>query len=164
MGVTAAWLKWVGSPAGSPPHTESFIRAETLIVQGSLQTFFQRLAYHHPKQLWCWEALGAGGEGDDRGWDGWMASPTRWTWIWVNSGSWWWTGRPGVLRFTGSQRVRLTKSRTRLSDWTELNWTLNSKCSINPVILCHSILFFFFKDWMLCYFIFFNFILFLNFT
>ena len=64
---------------------------------------------------WCWEVLGAGGEGDNRGWDGWMASPTRWTWVWVNSGSWWWTGRPGVLRFAGSQRVG--------HDWaTELNW------------------------------------------
>ena len=62
--------------------------------------------------------IGAGGEGDDRGWDGWMASPTRWTWVWVNSGSWWWTGRPGVLRFIGSQRVR--------HDWvTELNWWLS---------------------------------------
>ena len=49
------------------------------------------------KRLWCWEWLGAGGEGDDRGWDSWMASLTWWTWIWVNSGSWWWTGRPGVL-------------------------------------------------------------------
>ena len=46
--------------------------------------------------------IGAGGEGDDRGWDGWMASPTRWTWVWVNSGSWWWTGRPGMLQFMGS--------------------------------------------------------------
>ena len=55
---------------------------------------------------WCWEGLGAGGEGDDRGWDGWMASLTRWTWVWVNSGRWWWTGRPGVLWFTGWQRVR----------------------------------------------------------
>ena len=54
---------------------------------------------------WCWEGLGAGGEGDDRGWDGWMASPTQWTWVWVNSGSWWWTGRPGVVQFMGSQRV-----------------------------------------------------------
>ena len=64
----------------------------------------------------CWEGLGAGGEGDDRGWDGWMASLTWWTWAWVNSGSWWWRGRPGVLRFMGSQRVR--------HDWaTELNWT-----------------------------------------
>ena len=54
---------------------------------------------------WCWDGLGAGGEGDDRGWDSWMASLTRWTWVWVNSGSWWWTGRPGMLRFMGSQRV-----------------------------------------------------------
>ena len=58
----------------------------------------------------------AGGEGDDRGWDGWMASLTRWTWVWANSGSLWWTGRPGVLRFMGLQRVR--------HNWaTELNWT-----------------------------------------
>ena len=49
--------------------------------------------------------IGAGGEGDDRGWDGWMASPTWWTWVWVNSGSWWWTGSPGVLQSMGSQRV-----------------------------------------------------------
>ena len=62
-----------------------------------------------------WEGLGAGGKGCDRGWDGWMASPTRWTWVWVNSGNWWWTGRPGVLQFIGSQRVG--------HDWvTELNW------------------------------------------
>ena len=66
------------------------------------------------KRPWCWEGLRAGGEGDDGGWNGWMASPTRWAWVWVNSGSWWWTGRPGVLRFMGSQ------SRTGLSDWTEL--------------------------------------------
>ena len=59
----------------------------------------------HWKRPWCWEGLGAGGEGDDRGWDGWMASLTRWTWVWVNFGSWWWTGRPGMLRFMGSQRV-----------------------------------------------------------
>ena len=60
----------------------------------------------HLKRPWCWERLRAGGEGDDRGWDGWMASPTRWTWVWVNSGSWWWTGSPGVLWFMGLQRVR----------------------------------------------------------
>ena len=48
---------------------------------------------------WFWEGLGTGGEGDDGGWDGWMASPTQWTWVRVNSGSWWWTGRPGVLWF-----------------------------------------------------------------
>ena len=60
----------------------------------------------HWKRPWCWERLRARGEGDDRGWDGWMASPTQWTWVWVSSGSWWWTGRPGVLQFMGSQRVR----------------------------------------------------------
>ena len=59
----------------------------------------------HWKRLWRWEGLGAGGEGDDRGWDGCMASPTWWTWVCVNSGSWWWTGRSGVLRFMGSERV-----------------------------------------------------------
>ena len=59
----------------------------------------------HWKRRWCWEGLRAGGEGDDREWDGWMAAPTQWTWVWVNSGSWWWTGRPGVLRFMGPQRV-----------------------------------------------------------
>ena len=69
------------------------------------------------EKLWCWEGLGAGGEEDDRGWDDWMASMTRWTWVWVNSGSWWWTGRPGVLQFMGSQRVG--------HDWaTELKWSL----------------------------------------
>ena len=69
----------------------------------------------HWKRPWCWEGLGAGGEGDDRGWDGWMASPTQWTWAWVNSGSWWWRGRPGVLWFMGSQRVGHAWA-------TELNW------------------------------------------
>ena len=69
----------------------------------------------HWKTPWCWEGLGAR-EGDDRGWDVWMTSPTQWTWVWVNSGSWWWTGRTGVLRFAGLQRVRY--------DWaTEMNWT-----------------------------------------
>ena len=59
----------------------------------------------HWKRPWCWKGFGTGGEGDDRGWDGWMASLTRWTWVWVNSGSWWWTGGPGMLQFMGSQRV-----------------------------------------------------------
>ena len=59
----------------------------------------------HLKRPWCWKRLRVGGEGDDRGWDGWMALLTQWTWIWVNSGSCWWTGRPGVLPSTGSQKV-----------------------------------------------------------
>ena len=59
------------------------------------------------KRPWSWERLRAGGEGDDRGWNGWMASPTQWTWVWVGSGSWWWTGSPGVLQFMRLQRVGL---------------------------------------------------------
>ena len=78
----------------------------------------------HWKRPWCWERLKAGGEEDDRGWDGWMASPTQWTWIWVNSWSWWWTGKPGVLQSMGSQ------SQTWLSNWTELNWSEKSNSSI----------------------------------
>ena len=82
----------------------------------------------HLKRPWCWEGLGAGGEGDDRGWDGWMASPTWWTWVWVNSGSWWWTGRPGVLWSMVSQRVE--------QDWgTELNWRKRGK--IHQIIFLH---------------------------
>ena len=74
----------------------------------------------HWKTPRCWERLRAGGEGDDRGWDGWMASPTQWTWVWVNFGSWWWTGRPGVLWFMGSQRIG--------HNWaTELNWGYTSQ-------------------------------------
>ena len=79
----------------------------------TLATWCEELT--HWKIPWCWDGLGAG-EGDGRGWDGWVALPTRWTWVWVNSGSWWWTGRPGMLWFMGSQRVR--------HDWaTELNLT-----------------------------------------
>ena len=70
----------------------------------TLATWCKKLT--HLKRPWCWERLKVGGEGDDRGWDGWMASPTQWTWAWVSSRSWWWTGKPGVLRSTGSQRVR----------------------------------------------------------
>ena len=77
------------------------------------------LLLSHLKRPCCWERLRAGGEGDDRGWDDWMASPTQWTWVWVDTGSWWWTGRPGVLQSMGSQRVG--------HDWaTELNWMLSS--------------------------------------
>ena len=75
--------------------------------------------YYEMKRPWCWERLRAGGEGDGRGWDGWMASTTQCTWVWVDSGSWWWTGRTGVLQFMGSQRVR----HAWLSNWTELNWS-----------------------------------------
>ena len=76
----------------------------------------------HWKRPWFLERLKVGGEGDDRRCDCWMASPTQWTWDWVRSRSWWWSGRPGVLQSMG-----VTKSQTRLSDWTELNWTKSTK-------------------------------------
>ena len=74
-----------------------------------------------PERPWCWERLKAEREGDDRGWDGWMASATQQTCVWANSGSWWWTGRPGVLQSMGLQ------SRTLLSSWTELMGSKISK-------------------------------------
>ena len=97
-------------------ETSPGISLDGMMLKLKLQYFghlLQKLT--HWKRLCCWEGLGEGGEGDDRGWDGWMASLTRWTWVWVNSGSCWWTGRPGMLWFMGSQRIR--------HDWvTELNW------------------------------------------
>ena len=90
------------------------------------------LAITHWKRPWWWERLRAG-EGDDRGWDGWMASPTQWTCVWVNSGSWWWIGRPGVLQFMGSQRVRHNWA-TELN-WTEYKgWVLWLHCNYNDLI------------------------------
>ena len=96
----------------------------------------------HWKRPWCGEGVGAGGEGDDRGWDGWVASLTQWTWVWVNSGSWWWTGRPRVLLSMGLQRVG--------HDWvTELNWlnfdillnfSLVSKAKLNTPHLLQKVL------------------------
>ena len=84
----------------------------------------------HLKRPWCWERLKVGGEGDGRGWDGWMASPTWWAWVWVSSGSWWWTGKPGMLQSMGSQRVG--------HDWVnELSWSPNDKtpfCSVQVLV------------------------------
>ena len=89
---------------------------EGLVLNLKLQYFghLMQRTDSFEKTLMLWKIEG-GGEGDDRGWGGWMASPTQWTWVWVSSGSWWWTGRPGVLQSVGSQRIG--------NDWeTELNW------------------------------------------
>ena len=87
----------------------------------------------HWKRLWYWQRLKAEGDRDNRGWDGWMASLTRWTWVWANSRSWWWTGDPDVLVHG------VAKSQMQLSSWTELNcfskiwklwrWAVVSSCS-----------------------------------
>ena len=84
----------------------------------NLTTWCEELT--HLKRPWFLERLNTGGDGDCRGWDVWMASPTQLTWICVNSGIWWWTERAGFAAVRG-----ITKSRTQLSYWTELNW----KCS-----------------------------------
>ena len=95
-----------------PKGEQSWIFIGIFWISNTLVSWCKELT--HLKRPWCCERLKAGGEGDDRGGDGWMGSPTQWTWVWVNSGSWWWTGRPGVLQSMGSQRVG--------HDWaTELN-------------------------------------------
>ena len=82
------------------------------IGSNTLATWCEELT--HLKRPRCLERLKARGEGDDRGWDGWMASLTQWTWVWVNSGNWWWTGRPGVLQSWGCKELDMTE---------QLNWT-----------------------------------------
>ena len=95
----------------------------------TLATWWEELT--HWKRPWCWVRLKAGGDGDGRGWDGWMASLTQWTWVWVNSGSWWWTGMPGVLQSMGSQRV--------VYDWaTELNCVFGWSISFVHLRNCSS--------------------------
>ena len=80
----------------------------------TVATWYEELT--HWKRPWCWERLKVGGEGDDRGWGCWTESPTQWTWVWTNSGSWCWTGKPGMGQSVRSQRVG--------HDWaTELNWS-----------------------------------------
>ena len=91
----------------------------------------------HWKRLWCWKRLKAGGEGDDRGWDGWMASLTQWTWVWVNSGSWKWTGRPGVLPSMRSQRVRQTERLHFTSTQVEKgSWTCDQISMDLSIVIC----------------------------
>ena len=96
----------------SPAHSLERLMLKLKLI--TLATWCKELT--HWKRPWHWERLKAGGEGDDRGWDGWMASLTQWTWVWASPGSWWWTGRPGALQSMGLQRVGY--------DWeTGLNWS-----------------------------------------
>ena len=96
----------------------------------------------HSKRPWCWERLKAGGEGDDRGWDGWMASSTRWTWVWASFGSWWWIGKPGVLQSMGLQRVRhnwATELNLGNEMWVEMVCvSCRQKHLITRLILCRT--------------------------
>ena len=104
----------------------SLTSIQILLLAGQWMCFEEIL--RRPKQVtlrtsllilkYYWERLKAGGEGDNRRWDGWMASLTQWTWVWASSGSWWWTQKPGVLQSMGSQRVSMTE---RLN-WTDLKY------------------------------------------
>ena len=135
------WRRFVRVPWTARRSIQSILKEirpgcslEGVILKLKLQylgTWCEELT--HLKRPWCWEWLRAGGEGDDRGSGGWMASPTQWTWVWVGLRSWYWTGRPDVLWFMGSQRVR--------HDWaTELNWTEQSMKGLLSSHLCQHVL------------------------
>ena len=101
---------------------------EGLMLKLKLQNFGQVTHWKRPR---CWEKLKAGEKGGHRGWDGWIASLTQWTWVWAGSVSWWWTGKPGVLQSMG------LKSRTRLSYWTELNLLYSTRNSTQYSVLTY---------------------------
>ena len=116
--LQARILEWLAIPfsrRSSPPRDRAQVFCVSCIGSwilyhwsylwnsNTLATWCEELT--HWKRPWCWERLKVGGKRDNRGWDGWMASLTWWTWVWVSSGSWWWTGRPGVLQSMGSQRI-----------------------------------------------------------
>ena len=114
------WRRLLGVPWTARSSNQSILKEispeyslEGLMLKLKLQYFGHLMQRTNSlERPWCWERLKAGGEGDIRG--GWMISPTQWTWVWVNSGSWWWTGSPGMLQSMESQRVG--------HDWvTELN-------------------------------------------
>jgi len=110
------WTSWISLQSKGLSRVSSNTKFKSISSSALSFLYSPTLTsiHDHWKRPWCWERLKAG-EGDERGWDGWMASPTQWTWVWVNSGSWWWIVRPGMLQSMGSQRVR--------HDWvTELNW------------------------------------------
>ena len=124
------WRRLLRVPWTARRFKQSILKGSVLNIHwkdwcwssNTLATWCEELT--HLKRSWCWGRLRAGGEGGDRGWDGWMGSPTWWTWVWVRSGSRWWTGRPGVLQSMGSQ-----------SDTTEwLNWTELNKSHISQLI------------------------------
>ena len=123
--IIDAFELWFGEPLGfSRRSNQSILKEisieyplETLMLKLKLQ-YFGHLIWSTDslERSWCWERLKVGREVDDRGWDTWMALLALWRWVWANSGSWCWTRKPGMLRSTGSQKVR--------QDWvTEQNWT-----------------------------------------
>ena len=107
------WRRLLRVPWTAKSSNQSILREisteyslERLMLKLKLQYFGHWMPPTHWKRPWCWQRLKARGEGDERGWDGWMASPTQWTWVWASFGSWRWTGKPSVLQSMRSQRVR----------------------------------------------------------
>ena len=107
-------LPWTESPLNSteikpvaPKGNQSWIFIGRTDAEAQAPVLLPPIAKNWltEKRPWCWERLKAGRQGDSRGWDGWMASLTRWTGVWANFGSWWWTSKPGVLQSMGSQKV-----------------------------------------------------------
>ena len=125
---TVVLEKTLESPCTARRSNQSILRKSVLNIHwkgwccswnsNTLATWCEELI--HLIRPWCWEGLKTGGKGDDRGWDVWMASLTQWTWVWASSGSWWWTGKPGVLQSMRLQRV----SHNRATEMTEVT-TLN---------------------------------------
>ena len=120
-------LDWEEVKPVCPKGNQSWIFIERTDAEGGTPILWPPAAKSWLiRKPWCWERFKAGGEGDDRRWDGWMASLTWWTWVWASCRSWWWTGKPGVLQSMGSQRVG--------QNWvTELNWT-----EVVKYIVCNS--------------------------
>ena len=114
-----------------PWHTPFPIWNQSVVPSNTLATWCKELTYW--ERPWFWERLKAGGEGDNRWWDGWMASPTWWTWVWVNSGIWWWTGRPGVLQSMGWQRVRHDWATELTDNWSEMKVSQLSPTLCDPM-------------------------------
>ena len=121
--------KTLESPLDSRRSNQSILKEispeyslEGLMVKRKLQSFGHLMprTYSLEKRLWCWERLKAGGEGDDRGWDGWMASPTQWTWVWANS-RWFWM----IMEAWRAAVHEVAESHAQVSDWTE--WVINSE-------------------------------------
>ena len=101
---------------------------EGLMLKLKLQNFGHLMQ----RKDWCWERLKAGEEGDNRGWDVWMVSPTQWIWVWASSRSWWWTGKPGVLQSVGLQRVRYDWATELKVTTHKFNWGRKRKAHKKP--------------------------------
>ena len=118
---------------------QSFLKEIRCWNSSTLATWCKELI--HWKRPWCWERSKAWGEGDDRGWDGWMALPTQWTWVYLSSRIWWWTGKPG-----GLQSMGVAKSWRRLSHWTDLIWTVMVFCK--PITGYYTLYAFYFMNFL----------------